>query len=410
MFYRPQPVFLSVCIITKNEAAFIETCLQSVQNIADEIIIADSGSTDQTLALAAAFHPIIIPITWRNDYAWARNQAVEAAKGNWILFLDADEYLEGAAQLKKQLQKTRDTSTGGYLIERLDVYRHRDSGKIERYPVGLVRLFRNHPAFRYTGSVHEQCNTSITEAGYQILPIRDTRLIHQVFRSADDFLLFKQERYLTLINKELEANPVNYWMRYQQAKTAWFLEQKERAILLFAQLSTDSSCPLVICCSAFCNLAILYSETGAFEAAIGAVKQSLAINPRQSLGYVVLGDIYYRQDRFPQAIHAFQQVKTSINVLRYNEIIPGDLYLYPEEKWYKIGCCYLAMNRLHFAAFLFKKGLRKAPRHTNCLYGLALVQLKKGNRQAATQLLQQCMALDPGWVQVQRLLETVQSA
>jgi glycosyltransferase involved in cell wall biosynthesis len=146
---------LSVCVITKNESRFIATCLQSVYKIAAEIIIVDSGSTDDTLEIARGFKAKIFSIEWQHDYAYARNVAISKCSGDWIFFLDADEYLENPHNLIRVLAGTRNNNTGGFLIERTDMYRHKDTGLAIHYPVGLVRLFRNHKSFKYVGAVHE---------------------------------------------------------------------------------------------------------------------------------------------------------------------------------------------------------------------------------------------------------------
>ena len=203
-------LLLSICVITKNESPFFKTCLQSVCKIASEIIIVDSGSTDETLEIAASFNAKIFSIEWRNDYAYARNIAISKCSGNWIFFLDADEYIENPASLIKILLRTRNQKTGGFLMERTDMYRHKDNGLVIHYPVGMVRLFRNHPIFKYVGTVHEQINTAITDAGFDIKILKGSIIIHQVYMSDDTFLESKQQRYRSLIEHELAKNSTDF--------------------------------------------------------------------------------------------------------------------------------------------------------------------------------------------------------
>ncbi len=390
---------LSVCVITKNESKFIEACLASVQSIAHEIIVVDSGSTDDTLAIAARFNARIFSIEWRNDYAWARNQAIAQCQGDWILFLDADEYLQHPAQLARIIRQTRNKAVGGYLIERTDIYRHKENGLIIHYPVGLVRLFRNHRGYAYVGSVHEQINTAITNKGHQIGIVKKASIVHQVHMSSDDFLQSKQERYLQLINKEIEKDPANYWMLYQKAKTHWFLQEREMALQLFANLASDAACPLVLRCSGYCNQAVLLMEAGQLEAAIASVQKSLALNPQQSLGMMVWGNILYKADRYKESIKAFKQVKTSINKLRYNQIIPGDLYVRPAEKRYKIACNYLAMGKTAAAVFLLKRALKMDGSHAPSVLLLGKIYGQRGQMLKAQQYVAACLSVNPGWTE-----------
>src|SRR5437016_1157295 len=84
---------LSFCAIVRNEAANIVRCLDSVAALVEEKIVVDTGSTDDTVALAEDCGATVSFFAWRDDFAAARNAAVEKATGDWILWLDADEFL-----------------------------------------------------------------------------------------------------------------------------------------------------------------------------------------------------------------------------------------------------------------------------------------------------------------------------
>jgi len=83
---------ISVCIIAKNEQKYIEDCLKSVKPIANEIIVLDTGSTDKTIEIASKYANVY-KTEWKDDFSKARNECLSYAKGDWILYLDADEIL-----------------------------------------------------------------------------------------------------------------------------------------------------------------------------------------------------------------------------------------------------------------------------------------------------------------------------
>ena len=87
---------LSVCMIVKNEERFLGQCLASVKDIADELIVIDTGSTDRTIEIAREHGAQVGHFEWCNDFAAARNVSIAPATGDWILFLDADEELSPA--------------------------------------------------------------------------------------------------------------------------------------------------------------------------------------------------------------------------------------------------------------------------------------------------------------------------
>ena len=84
---------LTLSMIVKNEEKYLEGCLESVKNVADEIVIVDTGSEDSTLDIAERYGAKIYHFEWIDDFSAARNFALSKSTGDWILYLDADERL-----------------------------------------------------------------------------------------------------------------------------------------------------------------------------------------------------------------------------------------------------------------------------------------------------------------------------
>lgn len=85
---------ISVCIIARNEERHIEECLKALKPYHCEIVLVDTGSTDNTLTLAAGYTDQIYHFDWCDDFSAAKNYAVSKASNDWILSIDCDEYLE----------------------------------------------------------------------------------------------------------------------------------------------------------------------------------------------------------------------------------------------------------------------------------------------------------------------------
>ncbi|MEM7515538.1 MAG: glycosyltransferase family 2 protein, partial [Planctomycetota bacterium] len=161
---------LSLCLITKDEERFLPGCLSSIRDFVDEIVVADTGSRDRTVEIAREFGAKIVPFTWCDDFAAARNAAVDAATGDVILSLDADEEL--APGYGKELRRfalkepflvgllplhnatSLDAKTGDILSGRARL------GE----PTYLPRLFPNHPEMRFVRRVHEQVGGDLIRA------------------------------------------------------------------------------------------------------------------------------------------------------------------------------------------------------------------------------------------------------
>ena len=117
-------IVVSACVIVKNEAENLPRWLAGMRRIADEMIVVDTGSTDDTAAIAAEAGARVFHFAWRDDFAAAKNFALAQARGRWILFPDADEYFteESLARISQLLkQGERDSKVAGYLCRLVNI-------------------------------------------------------------------------------------------------------------------------------------------------------------------------------------------------------------------------------------------------------------------------------------------------
>lgn len=387
---------ISACLITRDEAGFLPDCLRSLHSAADEIVVVDTGSRDATVQAARDSGCVVIHQPWEDDYAAARNVGIAAATGDWILVIDADERLIDGEQLRPLVQAA-EPETGGYLIEREDVVRHVDTGRTERYPIGMVRLFRRHPRIRYVGRVHERPGDTIRDAGFTIRSTHRLRLTHLVSHRTDDELRAKQRRYLALLNAEVTAHPDVPWPRYYRAKTLWYLEDHDQADAEFAAIAHDARHPDPQRASAHAMRAALALRQGRAADALGHVQASLGAFPFQSLSHHLRGEALYALGRYGEAAQAYEKVRRSMDPAVVTEWIPGDLYLPAETHAYKLGSCALAMGGAAGALAHFRAGMAANPADAACWYGAAHVALAAGNTPLAARLLDEACARDPGW-------------
>ncbi|MCX5591300.1 glycosyltransferase family 2 protein [Alcaligenes endophyticus] len=149
---------LSVIIITKNEQAHIQACLESVA-FADEIIVVDSGSTDRTVEIAAAFGAKVSITTDWPGFGPQKNRALDLATSEWVLSIDADERVtpELADSIRQELTQPRATA---YRIARLSEFAGRWIRHSGWWPDRVLRLFRRDLGRFTTVKVHERVNVS----------------------------------------------------------------------------------------------------------------------------------------------------------------------------------------------------------------------------------------------------------
>lgn len=144
---------ISFCLITKNEDKFLGKCLDSIKAVADEIIILDTGSTDQTKEIAAEYTDKIFDYTWENDFSKARNASINKATNPWIFIIDADEVLTTISRekLKPFLEKiTFDDKPKAFQVKVNDL---ETNMRLNLMIKGV--LFQKHPDLEFTRPVHE---------------------------------------------------------------------------------------------------------------------------------------------------------------------------------------------------------------------------------------------------------------
>lgn len=186
-----QPI--SAVIITLNEADKIHACLQSVQ-FCDEILVVDCGSTDRTVALCEQHGARVVQQTWLGFGAQKRF-AVEQAAHDWVLCLDADEYL--SAELQENIQRALETPTSGaYKLTRCNRFMGRWLRHGEGYPDYCLRLFDRREAQWSLDRVHEKVVTTAA-----ISFVRGD-LLHESETTLEQYLV-KQNRYTSLQAEEL---------------------------------------------------------------------------------------------------------------------------------------------------------------------------------------------------------------
>ena len=152
---------ISACVITKNEEKNIGQWLSAMKQVADEIIVVDTGSQDRTVAIATQAGAIVKKYLWQRDFAAAKNYALDQATGDWILFLDADEYFtqESLAKLPLLLKKYQaQPQVGVLLCQLINIDVDRQNKIIDT--LVQARVFRRHGDIRYIGKVHEQLHNA----------------------------------------------------------------------------------------------------------------------------------------------------------------------------------------------------------------------------------------------------------
>ena len=227
-------------MIVRDEEEMLPRTLDAVKDAVDEIIIVDTGSQDRTIEIAKSFGATVIEREWTGSFSDARNVSLEAATGDWFLYLDADEVL-----VKEDTEKLR-ALAGQTWREAFYLHETNFTGTEE---AGLavvhsaLRLMRNRPEYRFSGTLHEQIAMHLPAYLPERLAQSPVRVNHYgylgVVRESKD----KARRNIELLLKQKEQGATNAFFHYNLGSEYFAEGDVENAIYEFetAHLKLDAA-------------------------------------------------------------------------------------------------------------------------------------------------------------------------
>jgi tetratricopeptide (TPR) repeat protein len=256
---------LSLAMIVKNEARCLARCLHSVKNLADEIIVVDTGSTDRTVQIAGEYGAKIFHFDWCDDFSAARNFALEQAAGDWVLVLDADETVSEplAAEIQQFIE-------GAPQVGRLKIVSDfRRHGQTLQSQTLVSRLFPR--GARFEGKIHEQIISRLPRVNLA------GELWHDGYLETN-----KTDRNVKLLRAALEREPASAYLLHQLALEYTSLDQPEKAFpclqQAFARMQpTDPFAPNVVVDLLYAAMAVKQFDAGL--EALALAEQRLADFP-----------------------------------------------------------------------------------------------------------------------------------
>jgi len=190
---------ISLCMIVKNEEEFLERCLKSVCDFVDEIIIVDTGSKDNTIAIAERFTDKIYHHPWEKSFSKARNQALQYASCDWVFQIDADEEMVEGGGLK--LRKAVESAGNADIIFVIILSIYSSGSKTASH--NFHRVFRNNGVIHYEGAVHNRI-VGGTKALFS-----SVQLIHHGYNVDKEKSDAKFKRTTEILKQEISKDPLN---------------------------------------------------------------------------------------------------------------------------------------------------------------------------------------------------------
>jgi tetratricopeptide (TPR) repeat protein len=194
-------VLLSAALIVRDEEQHLGGCLESIQSLADEIVVVDTGSVDHTVEVARRFGARLGHFQWNENFSDARNRALDLVRGEWVLYIDADERVLPCDLAAVRAQLT-DSVYAAYEV----LLRPRP----HYTPYKILRLFRSDPEIRFQGAIHENIWPAVQayRGGRMRVGKSPLRLEHIGYEGDQSR---KYRRNLPLLEAALQADPTRIY-------------------------------------------------------------------------------------------------------------------------------------------------------------------------------------------------------
>jgi glycosyltransferase involved in cell wall biosynthesis len=217
---------VSLCMIVKNEEANLPSCLEPLAGLFHEIIVVDTGSTDNTKECARRWGAAVYDFCWSDNFAAARNESIRHATGDWIFWLDGDERIDEAnLQKLKHLLAALPAENLAYMMCQWSAP---DRCIGTSLVVDQIRLFRKLPNVKWKYRVHEQILVPLKEQGAR--DVCTDIVVHHLGYQDAETRSRKRERNTRLLHLELQERPRDAFIYYNLANAHLDASQLEEAL------------------------------------------------------------------------------------------------------------------------------------------------------------------------------------
>lgn len=293
------------CLIVKNEENNIERCIKSFKKVVNQIVVVDTGSDDETINIAKGLGAEVYDYKWDDDFSNPRNYAIDKAKGEWIIFLDADEYFVNSTELNipKIINRYKNNKMEGIIFKRINVEAD------VKHIIGsdyMLRVIKNDKDIRYKGKIHE-------------VPYKNEDYIYSYIDKNDELEIYhtgyckefsksKFERNLKLLEEEITDGTAND-RTYFHLSDCYLGVNKPELCIKYSKLYLEKKREAFGFNSRiYSNLieAMMQIKAGK-EKIFDEIQNSIKKFPYHPEFYRLLGRYYYEIEEYQKALISFQK-------------------------------------------------------------------------------------------------------
>ncbi|MDY7034254.1 MAG: glycosyltransferase [Thermodesulfobacteriota bacterium] len=397
---------ISACMIVKNEEHYLDKCLKSLKDVADEIIIVDTGSEDGTVEIARAYTDKIYFHPWENNFSKHRNQSISYATGDWLFIIDADEELL-QDDIPVLLKAVNDHQIDAIMTQIVSKFKKGESESVHN----SERIFRNNGVIHYEGRVH---NRTVGIKNAKVYPIR---IIHYGYGQNVVQSKRKFDRTVSLLRMDLDDDPSNprthHYLGCSYMSEGMFKESLDASLTAIRLANAKKDDNMLYLWSRY-NAAMSYYRLNKLDKAEEMAKTSLKKSPNHIDAHFILILVYFDQNRWRHLVEHGNEYIRLIRFLRespeaFNNLVNCSV----NEEWnvyILIGIAHFELDQTGKAEDAFKMATRCAPESFMALRAAGVYLYKKKHISRSRAYLEKAHQINPADVTVNELLNKVRKS
>lgn len=357
-------VTISLCMIVKDEEGTLPRCLSSVQGLADEMVVVDTGSRDRTREAARKFGARVLDFPWEDDFSKARNFSLEQATQDFCLWLDADdvidpEYRPGFLELKETLPPHTD-------VVMLPYHAAFDEGGQPTLTYYRERLLRRRAGLRFSGAVHE----AVAPVG-NVLTWEKAAVSHRKERPGDPARNLRIYEGLLAKGRALSPRERFYFARELAANG-----RDQEAAREFEAFLAGGRGWVENQLQACRDLSSCLARLGRQEEALSALTGALAYGPPRAELCCDLGEWFFRRENYPAAVFWYETALSRPRPDATGAFVSPHCYGYLP--CIRLCQCHFRLGDEALARAYNRQALARKPEDPACLFNEAFFQRRAG--------------------------------
>ena len=369
MFYEErmkkdkQPQTLSLCMIVKNEQEFLPDCLESVRNIADQIVIIDTGSIDNTVAIAKRYGAEVHYFKWCDDFSAARNESIKYASCGWIFWIDADERLlpDSIPELKSLMKYENKPVI--YKVHIRNIIKDGQNHSLSN----AHRLFNNYRGISFSGRIHEQVSPSVAKLRGEE---RDSNIsiYHIGYNLEGKQAEAKMERNRKLLENMAREFPNDAYAHYTLAQYYGMMNKPEKALIHYHKAHNLKQFEPAMTASLLNIMSGNLLKVNRIDEALEYTTKSISMKPVQASGYYLLYKISVAKKEDDNAIKWLHKLSAMTEKIQNSKTTLSTDILTNEDKiQLSLGSLYYRNGRINEALECFEKAFRNNPNNIDVI-------------------------------------------